>query len=85
MVIEMYSVRAVFHYVGICLLVALTMSSVREITTHAQTRPPVTEREHTDAATTEADPVIGTWELDVAASTFDPGPPTPAMLFGCEK
>jgi hypothetical protein len=29
----------------------------------------------TDGAITEVDPVIGTWELDVAASTFDPGPP----------
>jgi len=29
----------------------------------------------TDAAITEADPVVGTWELDTTASTFAPGPP----------
>ena len=28
----------------------------------------------------ETDPVIGTWELDVAASKFDPGPPPRAEL-----
>jgi hypothetical protein len=26
-------------------------------------------------AAADADPVLGTWELDVAKSTFDPGPP----------
>ena len=40
---------------------------------HAQTRP--LEPRVTDAAITEADPVVGTWELDTTASTFAPGPP----------
>ena len=29
----------------------------------------------TRSLTGDADPVVGTWELDVAASTFNPGPP----------
>ena len=43
------------------------------ITTHTQTR--ASEPRVTDAAITEVDPVVGTWELDIAASTFAPGPP----------
>jgi hypothetical protein len=43
------------------------------ITTHAQTR--ASEQREADAGITEVDPVVGTWELDIAASTFAPGPP----------
>jgi hypothetical protein len=40
---------------------------------HAQTR--ASEPRVPDDAITEVDPVVGTWELDIAASTFAPGPP----------
>jgi hypothetical protein len=67
-------VRAVRrHMRGVCALAALTIWDACAIATHAQTRP--SEPRVTDAAITEVDPVVGTWELDTTASTFAPGPP----------
>lgn len=61
------------HTRSVCVLAALTIWHACAIATHAQTRPP--EPRVTDAAITEADPIVGTWELDTTASTFVPGPP----------
>ena len=58
---------------SVCALVALTMWVTCAITTHAQIR--ASEPRVPDAAIAEADPVVGTWQLDIAASTFAPGPP----------
>ena len=67
-------VRAVRRNIRtVCVLVALTISHAGASPTYAQTRPP--EPRVTDAAIPEADPVVGTWELDITASTFAPGPP----------
>ena len=52
----------------VCALAALTASDVCAIATYAQTRP------SQDAPIDEADPIVGTWELDIAASRFAPGP-----------
>jgi hypothetical protein len=54
-------------------LAVLTAWDACAIATYAQTRQ--SQPRVTDAAINEADPVLGTWELDVAASTFAPGPP----------
>jgi hypothetical protein len=71
--------RAVrWHMRGACAIVALTMWCACATTADAQTR--ASEPRVTDAATTEADPVVGTWELDVAASTFAPGPSPKAEI-----
>ena len=51
----------------------LTLLDASAISTRAQTRAP--EPRVPDAAITEVDPVVGTWELDIAASMFTPGPP----------
>ena len=58
---------------GVCVLAALTTSHACATPTYAQERS--SEPRVTDAAIPEADPVVGTWELDIRASTFDPGPP----------
>ena len=58
---------------SVCVLAAVTLWDACAIATYAQTRP--SEPRATDAAITEADPVVGTWELDTTASTFAPGPP----------
>ena len=51
----------------------LTLLDAFAISTRAQTR--AAEPQVPDAAITEVDPVVGTWELDIAASMFTPGPP----------
>ncbi len=56
-----------------CVLATLSIWSACAIATYAQTRP--SEPSVTEGAITEADPVVGTWELDLTASTFSPGPP----------
>jgi hypothetical protein len=69
-----FRVRVVRRYRrSVCVLVALTIWHACAIATHAQTRP--SQPRVLDAAITEADPVVGTWELDTTASTFVPGPP----------
>ena len=57
----------------VCVVVGLTLLDASAISTRAQTRAP--EPRVPDAAITEVDSVVGTWELDIAASMFTPGPP----------
>ncbi len=61
------------HIRSVCAVISLAMWGACAITTNAQTR--ASEPREADAGITEVDPVVGTWELDVAASTFAPGPP----------
>lgn len=63
---------------SVCVLAVLTTWDACAIATYAQTRP--SQSRVADAAINEADPVVGTWELDVTASTFDPGPPPKSEL-----
>jgi hypothetical protein len=58
-----------------CALVALITWTPSTITINGQTRASAA-----DASVTDVDPVVGTWELDVAASTFVPGPPPKSEL-----
>ena len=62
----------------VCVLAALTVWDACATATDAPTRP--SQPRATDAAITEADPVVGTWELDITASTFAPGPPPKSEL-----
>ena len=53
-----------------CALVTLITWHLCMVTIDGQTRASVA-----GPSVTDVDPVVGTWELDVAASTFVPGPP----------
>ena len=66
------------HMQSVCVLAALTAWDACAIAIYAQTRP--SQLRATDAAITEGDPVVGTWELDITASTFAPGPPPTSEL-----
>ena len=53
-----------------CAFVTLITWHLCTVTIDGQTRASVA-----GPSVTDVDPVVGTWELDVAASTFVPGPP----------
>ena len=60
-----------WHMCTGCIFAALITLHPSMVTFNGQT----TRASVPDPSVTDVDPVVGTWELDVAASTFVPGPP----------